>query len=130
MSTRAIIALPVKGGYKTAWCWNDGGPSDLGTELRKYFKLPGYVKELIQKHSFSSIGGNKYKKELLNLFFDQITETNFKQLGNGRYVLQHNYDGKVVCGGKDGFFKTIEEMLAQDLNYVYVFENYRWKVYR
>ena len=42
-------------------------------------------------------------------------------LSNLRYVLMH-YNGKVVAGsGKHGYFKTLKEMLGQDLNYVYVF---------
>ena len=130
MSTRAIVAIPVKDGYETAWCWNDGSPSNLGQELRKYFKTQAQVRELIKEHSFSFVCGKKFKKEMLEQFPEQVTENNFKLLSNKRYVLQHNHDGKVVCGGENGFFTTIQEILEHDLNYVYVFENYRWKTYK
>ena len=43
----------------------------------------------------------------------------------------HSNDGKVIAGkGKHGFFNTLNEMLGQDLNYVYVFENGKWKTYK
>ena len=42
-------------------------------------------------------------------------------LSNLRYVLMHPHNGQVVAGkGKYGFFDSLEEMLGQDLNYVYV----------
>ena len=37
MSTRAIIAVPTAKGYKTAWCWCDSLPDDLGKTLRTKF---------------------------------------------------------------------------------------------
>ena len=35
MSTRAIIGYPYRDGYKSAWVWCDGMPSDLGVKLRR-----------------------------------------------------------------------------------------------
>ena len=130
MSTRAIIAIPVKGGFETAWNWNDGSPMNLGRELRRYFKTKDQVKELITLHSFSTICGNKEKKELLHLFPNYTTEDNFIKLSNNRYALQRDYDGHVVVGKENGFFESIKEMLEQDLNYVYVFKNGEWKTYK
>ena len=41
------------------------------------------------------------------------------------------HHGGVVAGAEpDGYFKTIDEMLEQDLNYVYVFEDGKWKTYK
>lgn len=128
MSTRAIIALPIDGGYETAWNWNDGSPSSLGTELRRYFKTEEQVRELIKEHSFSIICGKKDKDDLIQNY--GTAEEEFKKLSNNRYILQHNRDGGVVEGGENGFIKTINEMLKYDLNYVYVFENGKWKTYK
>lgn len=125
MSTRAIIALPTKKGYITAWNWYDGGPENLGRELRKYFTTESLVRQLISIHSFSTIFGSK---SINDYMLDGDTAV---ALSNNRYALVHPHQRKVVAGsGKWGFFKTIEEMLGQDLNYVYVFENGKWKTYK
>ena len=125
MSTRAIIALPAKKGYNTAWCWNDGGPESLGRELRKYFTDEECVRQLVNLHSFSSIRGPRTVAEVMS---DEDTAV---VLGNLRYALMHPHDGKVVAGkGEHGHFKDIKEMLEQDLNYVYVFEDGKWKTYK
>ena len=117
MSTRAIIALPTSKGFITSWCWNDGGPNNLGRE--------GDVRQLLRLHSFSSIWGPRTIKEVMS---DGDTAV---VLSNLRFALMHPYNGKVVAGkGKHGYFRTLEEMLGQDLNYVYVFENGKWKTYK
>ncbi len=125
MSTRAIIALPTSKGFITSWCWNDGSPNNLGRELRKYFKDEDDVRQLLRLHSFSSIWGPRTIKEAMS---DGDTAV---VLSNLRFVLMHPYNGKVVAGkGKHGYFRTLEEMLGQDLNYVYVFEDGKWKTYK
>lgn len=125
MSTRAIIALPTEGGYNTAWCWNDGGPQNLGRELRTYFKEEWLVKLLIEEHSFSSIWGPKTIKEYM------LKDDTAVVLPNVRFLLKHPHNGKVVAGsGEYGFFSDVKEMLEQDINYVYVFENGKWKTYK
>ena len=125
MSTRAIIALPTSKGFITAWCWNDGGPGCLGRELREHFKTEDDVRQLLRLHSFSSILGPRTINDVMS------DDDKAVVLSNLRYVLMHSYNGKVVVGsGKHGYFKTIKEMLEQDLNYVYVFENGKWKTYK
>lgn len=123
MSTRAIIALPVGKGYETAWCWNDGGPDNLGYELRRYFKDEASVRQLIKEHSFSTIVGPR-------TIIGYMREGDKCICLSNRFLLKHPYDGKVVEGGKNGFFQTVDEMLQCDLNYVYVFENGKWKTYK
>jgi hypothetical protein len=128
MSTRAIIALPVTTdngeviGYETAWCWNDGSPGDLGAELRRYFKTEETVKELLKLHSFSSIWGPKMGiLDVMNVGDECV------MLSNNRLVLMHPHNGSVVAGQDErGFFATILEMVQQDLNYVYTFEDGKW----
>lgn len=125
MSTRAIIALPSPKGFITSWCWYDGGPSILGRELREYFKDESDVRQLLRLHSFSSILGPRAFKKFIMSDGDTAVV-----LSNLRVVLMHPDDGKVVAGkGKHGYFKTLGEMLGQDLNYVYVFKDGKWKTY-
>ena len=125
MSTRAIVALPTSKGFITAWCWNDGGPNNLGRELKRYFKEEDSVRQLINLHSFSSLWG---PRTITSCMSDGDTAI---VLSNLRYVLMHPHNGQVVAGkGKYGFFDSLEEMLGQDLNYVYVFEDGRWNTYK
>lgn len=125
MSTRAIVALPTSKGFITAWCWNDGGPNNLGRELREHFKDENDVRQLLKLHSFSSIWGPRSINDVVS---DGDTAV---ALSNSRSVLMHSYNGKVVAGkGRHGFFRTVDEMLGQDLNYVYVFEKGKWKMYK
>lgn len=134
MSTRAIVAIPQKGGYVTAWCWNDGMPDSLGRELRTYFMDKASIQELIELHSFSTVCGEKLKKELMTEFPQQYEGEKagkFVKLSNNRYALMWTNNGNVVAGAEpDGFFKTIDEMLGQDINYVYVFEDGKWITYK
>jgi len=134
MSTRAIISIPTAKGFKTAWCWCDGFPSSLGRTLRNKFKTEALANELINYHSFESvmtanehIDFKKWRKEA-KISFDN---EKFIKLSNGCFIHMHAHHGKTVTGsGKYGFFRTIKEMLEQDLNYVYVFENGKWKMYK
>lgn len=135
MSTRAIIAVPrSNGGYVTAWNWNDGMPDSLGRELRTYFMDKTSIQELLDLHSFSCICGEKLKKELMDEFpenYQGEKASRFIKLSNNRYILMQPHQGVVVAGAEpDGYFKTIDEMLEQDLNYVYVFEDGKWKTYK
>ena len=122
MSTRAIIALPTAKGYITAWRWCDGDPATTGAELRKYFKNEETVRELIYSHSFDGIWGPSVLKDASIMKAVSSGIKSLKKLSNGRYLTQAPHMGKVVAGaGKYGFFKDTEEMLAQDINYLYVF---------
>ena len=124
MSTRAIIALPTPTGFITTWCWNDGNPNNLGYELKRYFKEEKYVRQLISLHSFSSIWG---PREINDVMSDGDTLIAL----NSRCVLMHPHNGKVVAGkGEFGYFKSVKEMLEEDINYVYVFKNGKWEMYK
>ncbi len=132
MSTRAIVAIPTKGGYKTAWCWNNGYPDSLGTKLRRKFKTEEDINELINLHSFECLYSKREAERRINSGYDWSLghPIYYVRLYNNMHVLMEEHNGKVVAGrGPDGFFKDIDEMLEQDLNYVYVFENGKWKTY-
>ncbi len=129
MSTRAIIAVPTAKGYKTAWCWNDAFPNDLGKKLRSKFTTKELADELVSHHSFSSLFSKKEKEDVEKEWPIHFGE--FVELSNGSFILMHEHMGKTVAGsGKYGFFRTIQEMLGQDLNYVYVFNNGKWDLHK
>ena len=126
MSTRTIIAMQTETGtYESAWCWNDGFPSILGRDLRRYFKTADQVHELLQTKSFSLLSGPiqvlKYVRE-----GDKVVH-----LRNGRCLLLHPKDGHVVAGeGSQAEFLSVQDMLQEDLNYVYIFENGKWQTWK
>ena len=138
MSTRAIIAIPTEKGYKTAWCWNDGFPDNLGRILRTKFKTKELADELVGHHSFSCLMTAKEVEEhkewrKKNGIGVNDWDIKYIVLSNGCVLLSYPYNGKTVAGkGKYGFFSNIEDMLGQDLNYVYVFEEEtgKWKMYK
>lgn len=135
MSTRAIVAVAEEKGFSTVWVWNDGMPDSLGRELRTYFMDKASIQELLELHSVSSICGEKMKKDLMTDFPERFggddPYAKFIQLSNGRYALMDINDGNIVVGKAPyGHMDTIEEMLGQDLNYVYVFEDGHWKTYK
>jgi hypothetical protein len=136
MSTRAIIAVPTAKGYKTAWCWCNGFPEAIGKTLKTKFTTKAHTEELDSYHSFQTVHTrvehNRHitwrKKE--NIHFE---DDKFIELSNGCFLMMQLHNGKTVAGsGKYGFFRTIDEMLEQDLNYVYVFETEsgKWKTYK
>ena len=136
MGTRAIIATSTARGYKTAWCWLDGFPDILGRKLRTKFNTTELANELINYHSFESLmSPNECKafvswREKAGVSCD---DDSFIELSNGCILHMYPHHGKIVAGnGKYGFFKNIEEMLEQDINYVYVFdpERKKWKTYK
>ena len=135
MSTRAIIAVPEEKGFSTVWVWSDGMPDNLGRELRNYFTDKASIQELLELHSVSCICGEQVKKDLMTDFPERFggddPEAKFLQFSNGRYALMDGNDGNIVVGKAPyGHMDTIEEMLGQDLNYVYVFEDGKWKTYK
>ncbi len=128
MSTRAIIAVPTAKGYKTAWCWCDGFPNQLGKTLRTKFKTKELADELVSYHSFEALNTKKEKEEFEHDCPD--SDGYFEELSNGTFLLKYRHHGKTVAGrGRYGFFRDIKEMLKQDLNYVYVFDNGYWVTY-
>lgn len=127
MSTRAIIAIPTAKGYRTAWQWCDGFPYDLGKKLRNKFNTPELAKELVSHISFSSVMTKAEKED----YESDFTYGDFKELSNGLFLHVDSHDGRPVAGsGRYAFFKNIKDMLGQDLDYVYVFENGKWVTYK
>ena len=125
----AIIAVPVSGGFVTAWCWNDGYPSGLGFELRKNWTKEEDVNQLLQDHSLSSILG-KFTIQEFQRSGTITHEDTLIECRNHRYILQHPYNGNVVVGkGENGFFSSIEDMLEEQV-YIYIFNHGKWKMHK
>ncbi len=136
MSTRAIIAVPTAKGYKTSWNWCDSFPDDLGKTLRTKFTTKNLVDELISYHSFEAVYTRSEFESYVRWRAENLIHSDgkrFIELSNGCVLSMDIHHGKTVAGsGKYGFFRTIDEMLEQDLNYVYVFETEsgKWKTYK
>jgi len=131
MSTRAIIAMPTANGFQGAWNWCDGMPSSLGETLRQFFTDEQSVNELIQQVSFDGVHTAKEKQEYEAwMKRDGITNTfkTFQKLNMQKeiYVSKDERDRFQ----KPLFYQSIEDMLQEDINYVYVFGNGEWKTYR
>ena len=127
MSTRAIIATPHAGGYYTAWCWNDGGPQNLGRELRKYHTTIGSVIDLITARSFSTLVGPRQFQDIKHTI---TVDDRVRHLNNGRIMIVRPHQGKNVCGTEEyGWMPSIGSMLEEDVNYVYVFNGNGYDMY-
>lgn len=131
MSTRAIIAIPVTGGYETCWCWYDAYPSDLGAQLRNFFKTAEQVKELISVHSFGGMYGKIAMTQMRRAYPTYAGTDKWYKLSNNRYLSMSDKSSGTVIGGEgeNGFYKSIQDMLGEDINYVYVFEDGHWTTY-
>ncbi len=123
MNSRAIIALEIRNGYFSLWSWVNGSPEDVGAYLYKYFHSEEEVTELLSY------------KSILGLFTDPSEDKHkafpgsFARLSNGLYVKYDDGRGKTVVGGLNGYFRTTQDMLAQDIQYLYVFRNGTWTSY-
>lgn len=123
MNNRAIIALEIRNGYFSLWSWVNGSPEDIGAYLYKYFRTDEEVTELL---SYKSIFGiyidpseDKHKK----------VAGKFARLSNGLYVKYDDGYDKNVAGGFNGFFRSLQDMLAQDISYLYAFRDGMWHSY-
>ena len=129
MSTRAIIATPTENGYVGAWNWYDSFPNVLGRKLQSNFKTLEQAKELISYKAFGSIYTAEEKAEYdeKTTIFNNCIEIS----GVSKKPLYLSYIGIDI--EKHPFpyhFDSIADMLEQDINYVYVFENGKWVTYK
>ena len=138
MSTRAIFAKELSDGtFVGGWQWNDGG-NYTPSELNRKFSKEKDVDDLIAIGEWRVIFSKKQKEEHERWYSENITngrKLKWKQI-SGNFVLLDSW--KVRQANKlNGFcqpcvYKNIEEMLGQDINYLYVFSNktHKWKKYR
>ncbi|MBQ6519979.1 MAG: hypothetical protein IJI14_14790 [Anaerolineaceae bacterium] len=124
MKSRSIIAKGIMNGYFTSWCWVNSDFKNIGDILFKYFCSNETVEELIRY------------KSILGLFLDPKDDDNtvlkgsYARLSNGIYVKYDDGVRNVVVGGLNGFIKSVPEIMKYDVEYVYIWENNGWIVYK
>lgn len=124
MNTRAIIAYRIPGGFFSLWCWFDGEALKLGDILRTYFTTDDDVKELLYYKSILGIVRNPSDIK------DPVMASKYFPLRNGCWVrIDDGYD-KSVVGSTNGFVKSIDEFLAEDISFLYVYDWGNWTVYK
>ena len=136
MSTRALIAMPYKQGFMACWNWYDAYPSDMGARLRTSFKTVDSVKQLIQQ---GMIGRVYTTAEILSLFGETALKTGSTASGDSFFVKLDIPKSKGLYvsraaryDNKPKFYRSIKDMLQEDINYVYVFdpEKLKWSTYK
>lgn len=127
MSTRAIVGYKrTDGTIIGAWCWNDG--YNVKDDLKRDFKSLLDVEFILEAGMFSTIFSKKeyedFTKWATNENID-ISEKIFTHYGKS-IIMQdaHHIEEEPVE------YKNIEEVLGQDINIAYIFENGEWKEYK
>lgn len=127
MSTRAIIGIKrTDGTIIGSWNWKDG--YDIKNDLERDFKTLADVNFLLELGMFSTI----YSKKEFEDFVTWAAKENI-DISDKRVV---NYGKSIILQDKHhvdrepGEYKDIEEVLSQDINIVYMFENGKWTTYR
>ena len=116
MSTRAIVGYKRSDGTVVgAWCWNDG--YDIKNDLKRDFKSLLDVNFLLEVGMFSTIYSKKENIDISDKIF-----TNY-----GKSIIMQD---KHHIGRDPEEYKDMEEVLGQDINVVYLFEDGEWKEYR
>lgn len=127
MSTRAIVGYKrTDGTIVGAWCQNDG--YDIKNDLKRDFKSLLDVEFILEVGMFSTI----YSKEEYDDFIQwakaeniDISDKTFTPYGKS-IIMQD----KLHIERESVEYKNIEEVLGQDINVAYMFENGEWKTYR
>ena len=127
MSTRAIVGF--KRADETivgAWNWNDG--YDIKNDLKRDFKSLLDVNFIIEIGMFSTIFSQKEYEDFVEWAKTEnidISDKVFIKYGKS-IIMQdkHHIDREPVE------YKNMEEVLAQDINVAYIFEDGEWKTYR
>lgn len=107
MSTRSILAAPVRGRFQYIYCHYDGYPSGVGTILQEFYESRGLVLSLLALGDISTLGAG----------VDCGTRAYHRDCGEG-LVLRHATD--LDCLVASGF-----DQLGAD--YIYLFRG-RWRV--
>ena len=124
MNKRAIIAKEINNGYFTSWCWANGDYASMGSILYKYFLDSDVVDELISYRSILGLFTKPAEDK------DKILSGNFAKLSNGIYVKYDDGAQKSVVGGLNGFMRSVNEILGQEVSHMYIFHNGIWRMYK
>ena len=131
MSTRAIFAKALTDGtYVGGWQWNDGG-SYTASELNKKLSNEEDVDKLIALGQWNTMYSKKeltdfiewYNRDIGNFDKNKIVT----EIGKYHVLQDANVNHRTLPHELN--YNDMEEMLGQDINYVYIYypENNGWK---
>lgn len=127
MSTRAIVGYKrTDGTVVGAWCWNDG--YNIKKDLERDFTSLVDVNFLLEAGMFNTIYAEKEHSD----FFEWAKSENIDLsekifIPYGRSIIVQD---KRHIDTEPSEYESMEEVMGQDINIAYVFENGEWKEYR
>ena len=131
MSTRAIFAKALTDGtYIGGWQWNDGG-NYTASELNKKLSNEEDVDKLISLGQWNNMFSRKDMTDFIEWYNREIGNFDKKKIVTeiGKYHILQDANVKSMSLPHKSNYKDMEEMLGQDINYVYIYypENNIWK---
>ena len=127
MSTRAIIGVRNnQGGITGAWCWSDG--YDIFNDLKRDFSSDAGIDYILNMGMFSTIFSKKEAEEFKSWRKEngiEVDETEFFNYGNS-VILQD----KIYRDREAEHYKDLDEVLDQDINVAYIYENGKYEIYK
>ena len=127
MSTRAIVGYKRSDGTVVgAWGWNDG--YDIKNDLKRDFKSLLDVNFLLEVGMFSTIYSQKEYEDFVAWAKEENIDISDKVFT--KYDKSIIMQDKHHIGREPGEYKDMEDVLGQDINVAYIFENGEWKEYR
>jgi len=117
MATRSYILIKDKNSYKGVYCHWDGYPDNNGVLLTRYYKNKRKIKQLISLGNLSSLNQKVFPRK---------SHSHSKPL-KGVTIAYHR-------DRQENFHNVIFEKesfnnFLRDVDYVYVFDNGKWKCY-
>ena len=126
MSTRAIVGYKrTDGTIVGAWCWNDG--YDIKNDLKRDFKSLLDVEFILEVGMFSTIYSKKEYEDFIKWSKAEnidISDKTFTSYGKSIIVQDKHHIGR-----KPVEYKDMKDVLEQDINVAYIFEEGEWKSY-
>ena len=119
MATRSLICLKKEDCYEIVYCHWDGYPVHNGLILERHYKNPNKIQELIDLGDMSSLGKEIGEKH------DFENPTIGWTVFYGRDRGEENINARIVFSFED--LKEIANNCAAE--FVYIFENGKWKCY-
>ena len=127
MSTRAIVGYKrTDGTVVGAWCWNDG--YNIKKDLERDFTSLVDVNFLLEAGMFNTIYTEKEYSDFLEWAKSEnidLSEKIFIPYGKSIIVQDKRH-----IDTEPSEYESMEEVMGQDINIAYVFENGEWKEYR
>lgn len=127
MSTRAIVGYKrTDGTVVGAWCWNDG--YNIKKDLERDFTSLVDVNFLLEAGMFNTIYTEKEYSDFLEWAKSENIDLSEKIfIPYGRSIIVQD---KRHIDTEPSEYESMEEVMDQDINIAYVFENGEWKEYR